>query len=40
MVVTADGWEFVRTGDDDGGVVAGRIATIGLDEGLHFLIFL
>ena len=22
MVVTADGWEFVRTGDDDGGVVA------------------
>lgn len=22
MVVTSDGWEFVRTGDDDGGVVA------------------
>lgn len=22
VVVTADGWEFVRAGDDDGGVVA------------------
>ena len=22
MVVTADGWEFVRAGNDDGGVVA------------------
>lgn len=22
MIVTADGWEFVRTGHDDGGVVA------------------
>lgn len=22
MVVAADGWEFVRAGDDDGGVVA------------------
>ena len=21
MIVTADGWEFVRTSDDDGGVV-------------------
>lgn len=22
MVVTSDGWEFVRAGDDDGGIVA------------------
>lgn len=22
MIVTADSWEFVRTGDDDGGIVA------------------